>query len=83
MQGANCMQMVDPLFQSVLAQRCRERGMLVIFDEIFAGLWRLGTPTAWSRLGVMPDVACYAKLLTGDYCLPLLMQLPIACKGLR
>ncbi|CAL8463526.1 g3060 [Coccomyxa elongata] len=64
-QGANCMQMVDPLFQSVLAQRCRERGMLVIFDEIFAGLWRLGTPTAWSRLGLMPDIACYAKLLTG------------------
>ena len=66
-QGANCMQMVDPLFQSVLAGRCRERGMLVIFDEIFAGLWRLGAATAWSRLGLMPDIACYAKLLTGGF----------------
>lgn len=64
-QGANCMQMVDPAFHAALAERCRARGMLLIFDEIFAGLWRLGAPAVWSRLGVAPDIACYAKLLTG------------------
>ena len=53
------------LLQRVLAERCRARGMLLIFDEIFAGLWRLGAPAAWQRLHVTPDVACYAKLLTG------------------
>lgn len=54
-----------PALQHVLAERCRARGMLLIFDEIFAGLWRLGAPSAWERLGVQPDIACYAKLLTG------------------
>lgn len=44
---------------------CRARGMLVISDEIFAGLWRLGSASAWERLHIMPDIACYAKLLTG------------------
>ena len=51
--------------QRVLAERCRAAGMLLVFDEIFAGLWRLGTPSAWQRLRVRPDIACYAKLLTG------------------
>ena len=49
----------------ILAERCRVAGMLLVFDEIFSGLWRLGTPSAWQRLGVRPDIACYAKLLTG------------------
>ena len=39
--------------------------MLVICDEIFAGLWRLGSASAWERLHITPDIACYAKLLTG------------------
>lgn len=44
---------------------CRERGMPVIFDEVFTGCWRLGAPSAAALLGVQPDIACYAKLLTG------------------
>ena len=39
--------------------------MMVISDEIFAGLWRLGSASAWERLHIVPDIACYAKLLTG------------------
>lgn len=27
-------------------------------------MWRLGSRTAMERLGVKPDIACYAKLLT-------------------
>lgn len=65
MQGANGMLLVDPLFQRVLVEACKARRIPVIFDEIFAGLWRLGAQSAWQRLGVTPDIACYAKLLTG------------------
>lgn len=43
----------------------RERGIPVIFDEVFTGCWRLGAPSAASLLGVSPDIACFAKLLTG------------------
>ena len=37
----------------------------VVFDEVFAGLGRLGFASASSVLGVVPDIAVYAKLLTG------------------
>ncbi|KAJ5484873.1 hypothetical protein N7539_004861 [Penicillium diatomitis] len=40
-------------------------GLPVIFDEVFTGLYRLGRPTSASFLGVDPDIAVNAKLLTG------------------
>lgn len=40
-------------------------GLPVIFDEVFTGLYRLGRRTAASFLGVDPDIAVNAKLLTG------------------
>lgn len=43
----------------------RERRIPVIFDEVFTGLWRLGAPSGAALLGTSPDIACYAKLLTG------------------
>ncbi|CAN0258670.1 unnamed protein product, partial [Ectocarpus sp. 4 AP-2014] len=63
--GAGGMVFVDPLFQRVLVQECRARGLPVIFDEVFCGLWRLGVESSRELLGEDPDVSCYAKLLTG------------------
>lgn len=40
-------------------------GLPVVFDEVFAGLFRLGWGTCSTALGVQPDVAVYAKMLTG------------------
>ncbi|KAJ5757327.1 uncharacterized protein N7511_006021 [Penicillium nucicola] len=40
-------------------------GLPIIFDEVFTGLYRLGRPTSASFLGIHPDVAVNAKLLTG------------------
>ncbi|KAK9815939.1 hypothetical protein WJX72_012312 [[Myrmecia] bisecta] len=65
LQGAGGMALVDPLYQRTLAQACRARNIPVIFDEVFSGLWRLGRVSAAEMLGVSPDIACYAKLLTG------------------
>ena len=59
------MLLVDPLYQRCLAAECRARGVPVIFDEVFTGIWRLGALSAAHRLGIRPDIACYAKLLTG------------------
>ena len=64
-QGAGGMLLVDPLYQRAMVAECRRRGVPVIFDEVFTGIWRLGTLSAAQRLGVNPDIACYAKLLTG------------------
>lgn len=41
------------------------RGIPVIFDEVFTGLYRLGRFSSSSFLGVHPDISVHAKLLTG------------------
>ncbi|GKV18237.1 hypothetical protein SLEP1_g28647 [Rubroshorea leprosula] len=63
--GAGGMHMVDPLFQRVLVNECRHQKIPVIFDEVFTGFWRLGVETASELLGVLPDIACFGKLMTG------------------
>ncbi len=63
--GSGGMYLVDPLYQRVLVKECRNRGMAVVYDEVFAGCWRLGVPSCVDLLGVSPDIAAYAKLLTG------------------
>ncbi|GAA6013795.1 hypothetical protein JCM10207_008193 [Rhodosporidiobolus poonsookiae] len=40
-------------------------GLPVIFDEVFVGLHRLGPASTTSFLKQKPDIACYAKILTG------------------
>ncbi|WVZ94342.1 hypothetical protein U9M48_040243 [Paspalum notatum var. saurae] len=64
-QGAGGMVMIDPLFQRVLVTECKSRKIPVIFDEVFTGFWRLGVESASELLGCLPDIACYAKLMTG------------------
>lgn len=68
--GAGGMVFVDPLFQRCLVDVVRgssvwSHGLPVIFDEVFTGLRRLGYMRAPSVLGVTPDIAVFAKILTG------------------
>ena len=65
LQGAGGMRLVDPAFQLALCDAARELRIPVVADEVFSGLWRLGAASGCELLGVEPDVACYAKLLTG------------------
>ncbi|WFD43586.1 hypothetical protein MPSI1_002249 [Malassezia psittaci] len=41
------------------------KGLPVIFDEVFTGLFRLGWASGAQVLDVNPDIACYAKILSG------------------
>lgn len=41
------------------------RGLPIIFDEVFTGLYRLGYSTPAIPLGIKPDISCLAKILTG------------------
>nr|XP_043630610.1 bifunctional dethiobiotin synthetase/7,8-diamino-pelargonic acid aminotransferase, mitochondrial [Erigeron canadensis] len=65
LQGAGGMLMVDPLFQRILVKECKNRKIPVIFDEVLTGFWRLGVESAAKLLLCQPDIACFAKLLTG------------------
>ncbi|KAJ8905704.1 hypothetical protein NDN08_002209 [Rhodosorus marinus] len=74
LQGAGGMRFIDPLYQRILADECQRTGIPVMVDEVFTGLWRLGAPSASQMLGIKPDVAAFAKLLTGGL-LPLSVTL--------
>jgi adenosylmethionine-8-amino-7-oxononanoate aminotransferase len=67
LQGAGGMHLYSPHAVSVLAELARGSGALVIFDEIATGLWRTGTLWAADRCGVVPDILCVGKALTGGY----------------
>ncbi|HUF55098.1 MAG TPA: aspartate aminotransferase family protein [Thermohalobaculum sp.] len=59
-----------------LAERCRARGLLLIFDEIYTGCARTGAWFALEHEGVTPDLLCLGKGMSG--------ALPIgACLGPR
>jgi len=76
--GAGGMIFVDPLFQRILVDVVRSRspfvkestegrwsGIPVVFDEVFVGTYRMGHQTTSTILGVHPDIAVYAKMLSG------------------
>ena len=67
LQGAGGMYVYPPAAVAFLAGLARDCGALVIFDEIATGLWRTGTAWAADRAGVVPDILCAGKALTGGY----------------
>jgi adenosylmethionine---8-amino-7-oxononanoate aminotransferase len=67
LQGAGGMHVYSPLAVRHLAALARAHGALVIFDEIATGLWRTGSLWTADRCGVVPDIMCIGKALTGGY----------------
>jgi dethiobiotin synthetase/adenosylmethionine--8-amino-7-oxononanoate aminotransferase len=65
LMGAGGMKMIDPLWQRALMAIAKSRIVPVIFDEVLTGLYRLGVKSCREFLKDDPDIACYAKLLTG------------------
>jgi len=51
-------------------ERCTERGIPLIVDEVATGFGRTGTLFACEQEGVVPDLLCLAKGISGGY-LPL------------
>ncbi|WP_373047343.1 adenosylmethionine--8-amino-7-oxononanoate transaminase [Vulgatibacter sp.] len=70
MQGAAGMIAQPKGFLARIAAACRKHDVLLICDEVATGFGRTGTMFAVEQEGVVPDLLCMAKGITGGY-LPL------------
>jgi len=64
-QGEGGVQIVTPAFLKACREISRERGALLILDEVQTGIGRTGRLFAYEHFGVTPDVMTLAKGLGG------------------
>jgi predicted acetylornithine/succinylornithine family transaminase len=64
-QGDGGLRPAPPEFLRGLAALCRERGALLVCDEVQCGLGRTGRMFAYEHAGVTPDILTLAKPLGG------------------
>jgi adenosylmethionine-8-amino-7-oxononanoate aminotransferase len=64
-QGAGGMLFHAPQTLARVAEAARLHGLPLIADEVFTGFGRTGTMFACAQAGVVPDIVCLSKALTG------------------
>ena len=66
-QGRGGCNVPPPEFLPLLRKLCDRHGALLIVDEVYTGFGRTGTWFACEHSGVVPDLICLGKALTGGF----------------
>lgn len=64
-QGESGIRPLDPGYLAEAAEICREKDILVLFDEVQTGMGHTGTLFAFEQTGVKPDAFSMAKGIAG------------------
>lgn len=64
-QGEGGARPFDPAYLRAVRERTRERGILVIADEVQAGVGRTGPFFSFEGSGLDPDIVCVSKSISG------------------
>ncbi len=64
-QGEGGVHLGDPAYLRAAEQICRDRGALLIIDEVQTGYGRTGKTFGFEHYGLAPDLVCLAKSIAG------------------
>jgi len=72
MLNAGGMVFPDPRYMEFVVETFRAQGALIVMDEVFTGLYRMGTPFGFQRYNFVPDIVVVSKALTNG-------MVPLSC----